>query len=189
MAARIVFHMSPEFSHLAPTYRLAKQLRDRGHQVIYLQPADFEADVRDHGLEFAPLFEHIFPRRLFEVLDAMDPDARAAATRALDVAMFACHERGDAEPVLRAVAPDLLLIDPLQAPMSFVACKLQIRSALLTPFVPQGHDPGIPRMFTPAPPGRGPLGRLRIDLGWRWYQGRRALWRGIDRLCHRRRMY
>lgn len=189
MAARIVFHMSPEFSHLAPTYRLAKQLRDRGHRVVYLQPPDFEAEVRDQGLEFAPIFEHVYPRRLFEALDAMTPDARVGATRALEVALFARYERGDAEPALRAIAPDLLLIDPLQAPMSFVAAKLGIRSALLSPFVPQGHDPGVPRMFTPAMPARGALGRLRVDLGWRWYQARRAVRRGVDRVWHRRRMY
>lgn len=33
MAAHIVFHMAPEFSHIAPTYLRAKQLRDGGHQV------------------------------------------------------------------------------------------------------------------------------------------------------------
>ncbi|HMG56371.1 MAG TPA: hypothetical protein VK601_22885, partial [Kofleriaceae bacterium] len=179
--ARIAFHMSPEFSHLAPTYRLAKQLLDRGHQVSYLQPPDFADEIRAQGLGFAPIFEHIYPRGLHEVLDAMDRDARVAATRALEVALCASYERGHAEPALRAAAPDLLLVDPLQVPMSFVAEKLGIRAALITPFMPQGHDPGVPRMFTPAQLPRTALGRLGVELGWRWFQDKRAVRRAIDR--------
>lgn len=121
--ARILILMRPEKGHLNSSLKIAKTLKAKGHQVIYLQLFEFEAYVRKEGFEFAPLFGEYFPQghqiqrdysvslfaqisRFFDRLTAGQP---RAALLILKQAM---------KQALETVRPDLLLMDSyLAVPM------------------------------------------------------------------------
>src|SRR5689334_10205942 len=56
MAAIVLFPF-PAFGHLNPTLKLAKSLKQAGHQTCYLGLADFEEYVRSQGFDFIPILE------------------------------------------------------------------------------------------------------------------------------------
>ncbi len=59
--ARIAFFLDHEEGHLLPTFKLARQLRERGHSVIYLGLADSGHLVRRQGFELVPILGQVFP--------------------------------------------------------------------------------------------------------------------------------
>jgi MGT family glycosyltransferase len=59
--ARIAFVLDHEEGHLLPTFKLARQLRERGHSVIYLGLADSGPLVRRQGFELHPILSRVFP--------------------------------------------------------------------------------------------------------------------------------
>src|SRR6266545_4381752 len=59
--AKIAFVLDPEEGHLFPTFKLARQLQERGHSVIYLGLADSGPLVRRQGFELVPILTRIFP--------------------------------------------------------------------------------------------------------------------------------
>src|SRR5262245_44911440 len=63
--ATIIIVMLPEPGHLNPTYKLAKELKQRGRRVCYLSAPDYEAEIRSHGLEFIPFFTDAPPEAPF----------------------------------------------------------------------------------------------------------------------------
>ena len=61
--ARIAFFPLAEIGHTNATFGLARRLRARGHDVIYLSLADVQDHVRAQGFEFIPFFEDVFQTR------------------------------------------------------------------------------------------------------------------------------
>lgn len=59
--ARIAFVLDHEEGHLLPTFKLARQLRERGHSVFYLGLADSRELVRRQGFELVPILSSVFP--------------------------------------------------------------------------------------------------------------------------------
>jgi MGT family glycosyltransferase len=59
--ATIAFVLDHEEGHLLPTFKLARQLRERGHSVIYLGLADSGHLVRQQGFELLPILSRVFP--------------------------------------------------------------------------------------------------------------------------------
>src|SRR5690349_6688733 len=60
--ATVMFCPFPEFGHLNPTLKLARALKQAGHQICYLGLADFEEYVRSQGFDFIPILESRYPR-------------------------------------------------------------------------------------------------------------------------------
>jgi hypothetical protein len=59
--ARIAFVLDYEEGHLLPTFKLARQLQERGHSVSYLGLADSGPFVRQQGFELVPILPQVFP--------------------------------------------------------------------------------------------------------------------------------
>src|SRR5215210_6708005 len=59
--ARIAFVLDHEEGHLLPTFKLARQLRERGHTVTYLGLADSGPLVRRQDFELVPILSGVFP--------------------------------------------------------------------------------------------------------------------------------
>ena len=66
--ATIAFMLDHEEGHLLPTFKLARQLRARGHNVYYLGLADGGDFVRRQGFDFIPVLEHVFPKGTMRTL-------------------------------------------------------------------------------------------------------------------------
>ncbi len=64
--ARIVFALDHEEGHCFPTFKLARQLEQRGHTVTYLGLPDTGALVRRQGFSFVPILERFFPEGTVE---------------------------------------------------------------------------------------------------------------------------
>lgn len=56
----IAFLMDNREGHIIPSFKLAHDLKDKGHVVYYLSIMDNEKMVRDQGFEFAAVFEELY---------------------------------------------------------------------------------------------------------------------------------
>jgi zeaxanthin glucosyltransferase len=135
--ARIVFLIEHEEGHLNPTFRLARRLAARGHEIAYLGLADGGDSVRAQGFEFVPILEDLFPpgtlRTLREVLRASpggDGGREAgivSATRSVGPgSVYARTWQGlissgeSLDEVLHALRPDLFILTSFYVPHALV---------------------------------------------------------------------
>jgi UDP:flavonoid glycosyltransferase YjiC (YdhE family) len=156
--ATIVFVMLPEMGHLNASFKVAKSLRQTGHQVYYSEPKYLEGLVIGEGFEFIPLLENFFPadfvpgdesaQSWFEVLKSgLELETEAGTQYALAVL------KAELAGVLEKSRPDLLLIDGLLPEFAVTAyagnipCAL-INTALYDPFNDHGLIENAP-VFAP----------------------------------------
>jgi zeaxanthin glucosyltransferase len=59
--ARIAWLVDYEVGHILPTFRLAKDLVARGHELRYIGLPDAEPEVRREGFRCVPILESLFP--------------------------------------------------------------------------------------------------------------------------------
>ena len=123
--ARISFIPLPEMGHINPTLKLAKQLAQRGHEVVYLGLPDFEEHVRSQGLRFVPILASLAPRgtlkRLAEQkLNYLDVLFRGKVP----------PEREIAETI-RSLRPDVLLIDVVLQDLTLLARAAGVPCAIV----------------------------------------------------------
>lgn len=190
MTRRILFIPFPETGHLNPSFKLAKTLRARGHEVLYASLPDWEGRVRGEGLGFVPLFEQTCPHGFIR---------RQAAARHLDpvralIEHVAQATGGAAEPyifqevskLLRLARPDLVLVDFILPPIALMVMKLKfpllrLNVLLQTPgdgikpeYEPLTRVPELilcpeefdfPPSARPHPPGGRFYAEASIDLG------------------------
>lgn len=64
--ANIIFCFPPIVSTINSSLRLARELKLRGHQIIYIGIADCEPMVRVNGFEFFSVYDEWFPKGWFE---------------------------------------------------------------------------------------------------------------------------
>jgi zeaxanthin glucosyltransferase len=90
-----------EEGHLFPSFKLAKDLRARGHRVLYLAPASAEPAVRRQGFELVPVFE--------QLLDGIERSSQVRKNQASEG--FGQLVRGEAlDGVMGRLRPDLVLM-------------------------------------------------------------------------------
>jgi UDP:flavonoid glycosyltransferase YjiC (YdhE family) len=108
--AHIVFFILPEMGHINSTFKIARGLRSRGHQVWYAQIADLEEHIRGQGFEFFPVFERLFPKGFMDRKHRQDLEAvilDRAASGGLDLQAFGDEIR----QLIVRTRPDLLMLD------------------------------------------------------------------------------
>lgn len=173
--ATIAFMLDHEEGHLIPTFKLARQLRDKGHGVYYLGLADGGDFVRRQGFDFIPILEHVFPKGSMRTLKdfwwsatANGTEAGQAAARKAEGWYQQDDENGEVvlyekylgalvrgeslEGVIRAIRPDLFLLNSFLAANTLVMhYRYRIPIVLLTPFL---------RAFTKAQHAAGIEGAL-----------------------------
>ena len=148
--ANIAFLLDQEESHLLPSFTLARHLTERGHAVHYLGAADSAELVRQHGFDFSPILEHVFPKgtmhrfkkTLWEsngsrpaVGGRQSSELQEEVERYRPILGALVRGEGLDEP-LRAFSPDLLVINsflPLNALVLHFRYKLPV--VLLTPYL------------------------------------------------------
>lgn len=122
--SRIVFLLDLEEGHLFPTFRLAKDLRGRGHQVSYLGPESAEGLVRGQGFDLVPI--------LGEVLRGASRQVQTAAfdASALELALL----RGGAlDGPIEQLRPDaVVLLSLYYLEALLVQCRYRCPVVLVT---------------------------------------------------------
>lgn len=132
--SKIAFLIEHEEGHLNPTFKLARRLAARGHEIVYLGLADGGGFVRSQGFEFVPILEDLFPRGTLQTLrellrSASGGDAAGIMTAALHVGPGSVYAKtwqglissGDSlDEVIRGVAPDLFILTSFYVPHALV---------------------------------------------------------------------
>jgi zeaxanthin glucosyltransferase len=108
--ARIVFAMMPEPGHLFPTYKLAKELRSRGHSIHYLVAEWCEKHLRDQGLDYTTGSE-----ALWHAVFSAGPSNLEDANRTL------LDFKAEALKLLRSTAMDLIIVDGFLHALALIA--------------------------------------------------------------------
>lgn len=161
--ATIAFMLDHEEGHLLPTFKLARQLRARGHNVYYLGLADGGDFVRRQGFDFIPILEHVFPKGTMRTLrdfwwaasangnghagqEGADgkPAAKEWYQQDGDEGEVLLYERylgalvrGESlDGVIRTLQPDLLILNTFLAANALVLhYRYRIPIVLLTPYL------------------------------------------------------
>jgi UDP:flavonoid glycosyltransferase YjiC (YdhE family) len=136
--AKIALVPVPEFGHVNPTFKLARSLLRRGHEVYYLSLADLEKYIRCQGFEFISIFGQACPK------GSLYKDAPQGAGNIYRMLLQIGHiDAGDVlnevkEAVQQSKA-DLLLIDILLRDLSVVGRELGIGCALHSVTITDGY--------------------------------------------------
>jgi zeaxanthin glucosyltransferase len=161
--ARIVFLPIAAPGHLHPTFRLAKVLRGRGHDVVYAAFPDAEDLVRAEGFPFVPVFASLFPkgwmaRSTARLMELRGPEKwlylrqLARNSERLNEELLA----GAADPLLSELRPDLLLCDEMLSQLRIIAIGSRIPTLVLNTTFPAMR-------FKPPPPGLANAVRRRAS--------------------------
>jgi UDP:flavonoid glycosyltransferase YjiC (YdhE family) len=173
--ARIIFYPLAEVGHVNATFKLAKRLRARGHDIRYMSLPDVEDHVRAHGWDFIPQFGDLFPKGYLDTAGAllgseapmsekrvvMREKMRRMALQLPEV-LFG----SDFEAQLRGSQADLLLVDTTYSMPALTALRLGIPAAILSTTLPLRADPLVPPLESATPPPTGWWSRLKIRATW-----------------------
>jgi len=170
----IVLAMLNESGHLNPSYKLAKALKARGHDVRYLASEDVRAQIEAQGLAVEPLYPELFPAGLLAEDERL---GTLAKRRAITRRYGALLERLSIEPPLDAtrVRPSLMLIDVTQTQIALWAHAARVPFVYINTSLPQTRDVGVPPLRSALPYGSDLLGRARAELAWRKFITKRRL--------------
>ncbi len=128
--AKIAFMPLPEIGHVNPTVKLARDLKQRGHQISYLGIVDHEEYISSQGLGFTSIFSRACPK---------GSSARYAKMKLTAIDMLMGLGEGalsnpleEIGSILTATRPDLLIIDLALRDLALVARKAGIQCALIS---------------------------------------------------------
>lgn len=97
--ARIVIVVDGEVAHVSPTFKIAKELANRGHQICYVGLAPAQAPVSRRGFSFIPLGQSV-----------VGAESTTADTGPILSMLFQSIVRGDIlDPVVESIAPQVII--------------------------------------------------------------------------------
>lgn len=139
--SRVAFVVDYEEGHLLSTFKLARQLRDRGHSVFYLGLEDSGPLVTRQGFEFVPILSQVFPRGSVSRWKSEKADAAASSRKGEPGAhkfydqYLGTLARGEGlDGPVRSVQPDLFLLNSIMVPNALVLhYRYDVPIVLLTP--------------------------------------------------------
>jgi UDP:flavonoid glycosyltransferase YjiC (YdhE family) len=118
--ARIAFAMLPEPGHMFPTYKLAKKLRSRGHDIVYLAPTWGQTWLQDEELDCITGLE-----------DLWEAIISAGASGLADANRIILGSRAEILRLLSLTAMDLIIIDGFLPAVASVAMDVGVTAVLL----------------------------------------------------------
>jgi zeaxanthin glucosyltransferase len=172
-AHTITFAMLQESGHLNPSYKLAKALLARGHEVRYLGIADVRAQIEAQGFAVDPLFPELFPSGLLTAETKLGTLAKRRAITARYRALLARlqHE----SPFAREHTPALLVVDVTQVHFALWARRARVPFMHVNTSLPQTRDPGVPPLRSGSPYGQSAVARLKSALAWERFVAKRRV--------------
>ncbi|MCE9671224.1 glycosyltransferase [Myxococcus stipitatus] len=171
--ATILIAPFPERGHVNPTLRLAKQLRERGHRVVYCSIADIEDPVLAEGFEFVRIFERLCPKGTYaravkeaSGLRGLQLLLFARKFMAMQTGMLRAMMEGELDGLLKALRPELLLCDVLMPHPPLVAYGHGVPVLLFNTTIPLRREPGEPPLGSGEIPDGRWVTRARIAGAW-----------------------
>lgn len=172
---RILIAMLPELGHMNPTFRIARTLQSRGHEVRYLAVADVVRHVVSQGFEPVRHLEDLQPEGSLDRVHSMSKfELRRHRTQAFEQLTEAFLDERMRD-VLREAKPELMLIDVCHSLMAFLARQLAIPSIALSTALPQTRDSGVPPQRSGMMFEAGFTGRAKARLEWEKFVAKRKI--------------
>ena len=173
--ARIAFFPFPQVGHVNGTFKLARLLRARGHDIHYLAQPDIEEYVRAQGWSFTPVFGDLFPVGLRaatdEKLGSLGPGMKGQnlwldIERRMNTYLAEVLFGSGFEARLRETRADLVIVDSTDPLPAIPALRLGIPAAALSTTLPLRADTAIAPLWSPEPPPDGWWSRFKVRAGW-----------------------
>lgn len=177
--ATLVFSIWPMASAMNTATRLGRDLRARGHRVVFLGLPDCVDYMEPNGFELVPIFARWFPRGSIAAMESEGANVRGLAflrrvrafireMRELTGGLVTGRER-EIEEALGALRPDLLLISSSSVYPSlpaFFALPQGVPCAYLTTLYPFRASSLYPPFTMDLVPRATALSRARCRLAW-----------------------
>ncbi|MEM9266722.1 MAG: glycosyltransferase [Cyanobacteria bacterium P01_F01_bin.13] len=160
---------------------LVQQLQQAGHRVTYASPADLREPVTAQSITYVQMERWVMqlgePTMAWWTKVRLLPERQQRAVDALGVQNFV--------ETMRALSPDLLLLDIEMHPHIMAAAMAQLPVALLCPFLSIWKQPNLPPIHTKTIPGKGWRGH-RWGIEWSWLRYGWTKWQEFQQERRRR---
>lgn len=171
----IAFAMLSETGHYHGSFRLARALRERGHEVWYMGIADFADLVTEQGFRFVPIAGDLLPKGYLDRWTAAQSrrsrlllSRQSAADRLIFRRFVELIDNGGLDETLVTLKPDLLVCDTLTWYFALRAWKLHIPSIQLNITLSFHPGPHIPPVVFTMQPANTRLSRAATLLAWKY---------------------
>lgn len=167
---KILFAMHFEPGHHMGTFRLAKELRSRGHSIAYLAIPPLRELVESQGFEFVEFAGHLFPVHQGAEKPAERTRSRSRLRKdeeALFTQYLAAIVDGTLDQCLLAAGPDILICDSFLWYVALRGLHLQIRTIQISTSLFSSDNSRIPPAITPITPRDSLLSQLQVLTAWK----------------------
>jgi zeaxanthin glucosyltransferase len=173
----VVFAMLSEAGHYAGTFRLARELRRRGHRVLYLGIADFSELVAAQGFDFVPFAAELLPRGYLKNFATSRSATRGSwpnrlRRRKSDEARFSDFLRyvteGPLDERLRSCNPDVVLCDTFVWYVALRSLRLGLPTLDLSIILSLHPNAVIPPVTSSLRPRATLSSGVLVRASWTW---------------------
>lgn len=173
----VAFAMLADKGHYTGTFRLARELRARGHRVVYIGLACSRELVEAQEFEFVAFAEDLVPAgHVRQLEDAGTQPVRGLLRtwrkRRSDEQLFAEYlrriEDGLLDECLRACGPDILLCDTFLWYVALRALRLRIPTVSISVILSLYPNARIPPILSSMRPGATWWSALCVLSSWAW---------------------
>jgi len=169
----ILFIMLPEAGHINSTLKLCKQLKNRGHRVVYVGIPDVEEFVTRHGIVFFPVGEKYVPKGFLPQKNR-DISEKSMIERLKFLREYIERVKNFLKDVhlnefnalLKQFQPDLFIVDALLPFASIVATSSKVPVLSLSTTLPVEFNLQLPPLGSYCIPSPGWQGSTRVT--WQW---------------------
>jgi zeaxanthin glucosyltransferase len=177
--ARIVFKIYPAFSHCNATLGVARQLRARGHDVVYAGVPEMERYVRAQGFDFiidADTASHpLHGRHQVRPTLGQKIRRRRALRQMVTARRREIMRANTFDRLVKNARPDILLVDAHYAPFCISLFRLPVQWGIFSTKVALDRAPGRPPIESAVVPRPTFASKIQCALAWKWYFLRRRI--------------
>lgn len=178
--ATIAFFAYLHRGNLNATLKLADDLKQGGHRVVYIGLQDSESYIRSNDFDYISVYPTYFPKGYYDEYTRLDglpvgiERLKALRKTVAHFNRFFHHlvSGGDEEflSILRRLQPDLFIFpvdDALTEWPALMAYAAGVKSIYISSALRPCEESGIPPIHTPIIPTRSPVSALRVSLAWK----------------------
>lgn len=140
----IIFAIDSSISHYNASFTLARQLKERGHRIVYISVAE-ENPVNDIQVNIRIVHKLGYEFRLLELGPSAD---------------------NFGVDVLAELAPDLVLLDSLHSSYALLLGKYNVKIVIFQTMVCLTKSRGVPPPSSKIVPNNGFWSRMRSEASW-----------------------
>jgi zeaxanthin glucosyltransferase len=171
----VAFAMLSETGHYHGSFRLARVLRERGHEVWYIGIADFADLVREQGFRFIPVAGDLLPKGYLDRWAGRQakparlfPSRQSAEDRLIFRRFVELIDNGGLDDALLNPRPDVLVCDTLTWYFALRAWKLRIPTVQLNITLSFHPGPHVPPVVFTMQPENTRRSRAATLLAWKY---------------------